>query len=65
MDFYLTVYEENEDGVERERAYGLRSIKNSLKKCGLELLNVSAGYHFEEPGETCERWYITAKNYGL
>ena len=68
VTFYLTVYEENEngtwsrtDGEERERAYGLRSIKNALAACGLELVNVSAGYGFEEPGETCERWYITAK----
>lgn len=68
VDFYLTVYEENDDGtwertdgVERERAYGLRSIGNALAKCGLELKNVSAGYHFETPGEACERWYLTAK----
>ena len=68
VTFYLTVYEENEDGTwertdgeERERAYGLRSIKNALESCGLELVNVSAGYDFAEPDETCGRWYITAR----
>ena len=71
VTFYLTVYEENEDGTwertdgeERERAYGLRSIRNALESCGLELVNVSAGYDFEVPGETCERWYITARKNG-
>ncbi len=68
VTFYLTVYEENADGTwertdgeERERAYGLRSIKNALDACGLELANISAGYHFEVPEDTCERWYITAR----
>ena len=68
VDFYLTVFQENEDGTwdrtdgtERERAYSLRTIENALAKCGLELVNVSAGYDFGEPGDTCERWYLTAK----
>ncbi|MBO5671303.1 MAG: hypothetical protein J6S41_07110, partial [Clostridia bacterium] len=68
VTFYLTVYEENEDGTwertdgeERERAYGLRSIRNALESCGLEFVNVSAGYDFEVPDDTCGRWYITAR----
>ena len=71
VTFYLTVYEENEDGTwertdgeERERAYGMRSVRNALEACGLELVNVSAGYDFEVPGDTCERWYITARKNG-
>ena len=71
VTFYLTVYEENEDGTwertdgeERERAYGLRSIKNALESCGLELVNVSADYNFTEPDDTCGRWYLTAKKPG-
>lgn len=68
VDFYLTVFEETEDGewrrsdgVETERAYGLRSIENSLKACGMELVNVSAGYDFESPDDKTERWYIAAR----
>ena len=67
VDFYLTVFEERNgvwhrtDGVERERAYGLRAIENALNSVGLELCDVSAGYGFEKPGKTTERWYITAK----
>lgn len=68
VDFCLTVFEENKDGtwsrtdgVERERAYGLRSIGNALGKCGMEIVNVSADYDFSEPTAETERWYITAK----
>lgn len=68
VDFYLTVYEENgdgswsrNDGVERERAYGLKAIENALNSCGLTLVNVSADYNFTSPDKTTERWYITAR----
>ena len=68
VDFYLTVFEEQEDGswtrndgVERERAYGLRAIQNALSECGLEQVNVSADYNFTSPDKTTERWYITAR----
>ena len=68
VDFYLTVFREKsdgtwtrDDGVERERAYGIRTIKNLLSQNGLELCNVSSGYEFEAPSENTERWYITAR----
>ena len=68
VDFYLTVFEENKDGswsrtdgVERERAYSLRTVKNVLAESGLEFVCVSSGYGFYEPDEACERWYITAR----
>lgn len=68
VDFYLTVYEEQDDGswlrtdgVERERAYGLRAIENALKSVGLKIVDISAGYDFEDVSITTERWYITAK----
>ena len=66
VDFFLTVFEEKNgvwtrsDGVERERAYGLRALKNALERNGLTMLCTSAGYHFEEPTSTTERWYIAA-----
>ncbi|MBE6617655.1 MAG: class I SAM-dependent methyltransferase [Ruminococcaceae bacterium] len=68
VDFYLTVYEEQDDGtwlrsdgIERERAYGLRAIENALNACGLKLVDVSSGYDFEPITKNTERWYITAK----
>lgn len=68
VDFYLTVYEEQDDGtwlrsdgIERERAYGLRSIENALNSCGLKLVDVSSTYDFDPITKTTERWYITAK----
>ncbi len=68
VDFFLTVFEEDEeglwhrsDGSHRERAYGIKAVKNSLEKCGLELVEVSAGYNFETPTDTTERWYIAAR----
>lgn len=67
VDFCLTVYEENDDGtwtrtdgIERERAYGLRSIKNALEQNGMELACVCSDYDFSELTDKTERWYITA-----
>jgi len=68
VDFCLTVFEENEDGtwtrsdgIERERAYGIRTLKNVLEKYGFETVSVSADYHFSDPVPETERWYITAR----
>lgn len=68
VDFCLTVFEENEDGtwtrtdgIERERAYGMRSLKNALGKFGLEIVSVCADYDFSDPVPQTERWYITAR----
>ena len=67
VDFYLTVFEEKDgtwtrtDGVEREKAYSLRTVKNALDECGLELIDVSSDYGFSLPTDECERWYLTAR----
>ena len=68
VDFCLTVFEQEKDGswsrtdgVQRERTYGLRAIRNALEQNGMELVNVCAGYDFAEPDETTERWYLTAR----
>jgi len=68
VDFFLTVFRENEDGLweredgaEREKAYSLRVLKNALEAAGMELLSVSADYHFSEPDENCDRWYLVAR----
>lgn len=67
VDFCLTVFEENPDGtwtrtdgIERERAYGLKALKNALEKCGMELVSVSSDYDFSSPVPETERWYLTA-----
>lgn len=71
VDFFLTVYEEGEDGhwtrrdgVERERAYGLRALEHALNRNGMELVDVSAGYGGERPDDETDRWYITARKTG-
>lgn len=68
VDFFLTVFEESKsgvwcrtDGTHRERAYGLKAVRNALASCGMEMLEVSAGYNFEKPIDTTERWYVAAK----
>jgi SAM-dependent methyltransferase len=68
VDFYLTVFRENEDGswsredgVERERAYGRVALENSLKKAGLDLCGIFAGYGFESITESTDRWYFVAR----
>ena len=66
-DFYLTVFEEQPDGrykrtdgVQRERCYGLRSIKNLLAEAGLSFAAAVSSYDFDEITDTTERWYIAA-----
>lgn len=67
VDFCLTVFREKngvwvrEDGIESERAYGMRALKNALFECGLEIVSVSSDYSFTEADEKNDRWYITAK----
>jgi len=65
--FYLSLFEENEDGgytrsdeEQRERCYELSEIKELLEKCGFELRGVFGGYDFSEVNERTERWYIAA-----
>ena len=67
-DFYLTVFEKNEDGTydrydERqcERCYDEKSIKDTLSACGFELLGIYSDLDFSAPGAESERWYIVAR----
>ena len=66
--FYLTLFEENEDGSytrseeeQHEREYSLETIKKLLSDSNFELCGVFRGYGFEEINETTERWYIAAR----
>jgi len=67
-DFYLTVFEEQPnglykrtDGVQRERCYGMKAIRNLLGAAGLEFISAVSSYNFDEITEGTERWYITAR----
>ena len=67
-DFYLSLFEENEDGSydradehQRERCYGLDTVKKLLEQSGFELLGVYSDYDFSECAGNTERWYIAAR----
>ncbi len=67
-DFYITVFNENEDGkytrndeVQRERMYTIRSIKSSLESCGFEFLGAYSNFNFDEANDNDERIYIISK----
>ena len=67
-DFYLTLFEELDDGAyersdehQMERCYSLDEIKNALLACGFEFLGVWSDYGFSEIRHETERWYIAAR----
>ena len=67
-DFYLSIFEEDEDGAyiradehQRERCYNLDTVKKNLSLAGMELLGVFSDYNFNEIKDTDERWYVIAK----
>ena len=67
-DFYITLFEENEDGSytrydeeQRERMYTLRSIKKLLCDNGLEFIGAYGDFDFSEGDDNSERIYIAAR----
>ena len=67
-DFYLTLFEENEDGSyhrseehQQERCYTREELTGLLSRCGFELLGVYADFDGNEPLDTSERWYMVAR----
>ena len=67
-DFYITLFEEGEDGrysrydeCETERMYTLRSIKTALVECGFEFLGAYSDFDFSEATDDSERIYISAR----
>lgn len=67
-DFYITLFEEGNDGkytryddVQREKMYGLKSVKNMLGKTGFEFLGAYTDFDFGENFETNDRTYIVAR----
>ena len=67
-NFYLTMFEEAEDGSydrtdedQTERCYSLEEIKSALDTAGLEFVDVWSDFNFTAPDDTTERWYIAAR----
>ena len=67
-DFYLSVFEEDVDGKyirsdehQRERCYGLDTVKKLLLDTGFEFIGAFSDFDFNTPDAKCERWYIAAK----
>ena len=67
-DFILTVFEEQPnglykrtDGITRERCWGRKALQNAAKEAGLEVLNVTDSFEFNEPAEDALRWYFTCR----
>ena len=67
-NFYLSVFEEDEDGnyyrsdeEQKERCYTEKEIKDTLKECGFELIDVFADTDFSAPDAQSERLYFIAR----
>ncbi|MBE6577957.1 MAG: methyltransferase domain-containing protein [Ruminococcaceae bacterium] len=67
-DFYLTLFEELEDGSyarsdehQRERCYTKEELEAALEKTGMELVGVYSDFEFNTPTDTDDRWYIVAR----
>ena len=66
-NFYLSVFREKdgvylrEDEEQRERCYTKEQMTTSLEAAGFEVMGIYSGYGFEEPQESCERWYFAAR----
>lgn len=67
-DFYLTLFEENEDGSyfredehQTERCYTREQLCGALEGAGFEVLGVFSDFEFSAIDQTDERWYIAAR----
>ena len=67
-DFYITMFEETEDGLyerydeeQRERMYTLRSLKKLLKDNGFEFIGAYSDFAFNEGSDEDERIYLVAR----
>ena len=67
-DFYLTLFEEDEDGAylrsdehQQERCYSMDTLQKLLLDSGFELLGAYADFDFREINDTDDRWYIVAR----
>lgn len=67
-DFYITLFEEDDDGryvrydeAQREKMYTLKMIKNALTGASLEFVGAYSDFDFTEGGDGNERIYIVAR----
>ncbi len=67
-DFWLSIFEEDEDGRycrsdehQRERCYSLETLRRLLEQAGFEWLGAFGDFRFSAPTEKTERWYIAAR----
>ena len=67
-DFYITLFEECDDGryerydeEQRERMYTLSEMKKLLEKCSLEFIGAYSDFEFKEATDDDERIYIVAR----
>lgn len=66
--FYLTVFEQNDDGTwkrtdteQRERCYSKSQLEGALERAGFEVCGFFSGLEFEAAASDDDRWYIVAK----
>ena len=67
-DFYLTLFEETEDGSyvrsdehQRERCYSLETLKSCLEKTGFELIGIYSDFELTPITPEDDRWYVVAR----
>ena len=67
-DFYLSIFEEDEDGAyirsdehQRERCYELETLKKHLENSGFEFIGVFSDFNFSPIKAEDDRWYIVAR----
>lgn len=67
-DFYLTLFEERQDGSytrsdehQRERCYTLEQLRSALEKSNMEFIGAFDDLRLSAATEGSERWYIIAR----
>ncbi len=66
--FYLSIFEENENGaydrydeIQREKCYSLKQISTALRECGFEILRIYGDLEKNDAKDTSEKWYFVAR----
>lgn len=67
-DFHLTVFERERDGryrrhdgVQSERCYTEKTLRDMLEKAGFDVLGIFAELSFDAPVGETERWHVIAR----
>ncbi|MBE6624609.1 MAG: class I SAM-dependent methyltransferase [Ruminococcaceae bacterium] len=67
--FYLSLFEENENGsytrydeVQTERCYSKKQILDALSEAGFEIISIHGDFDGSDATDTDEKWFITARN---